>query len=35
MIETHSQHPQKFNVWTGILGSRVLGFFLYWWEFHS
>jgi len=25
MVEAHLQHPQKFNVWTRILGDRVLG----------
>jgi len=27
MIETHSQHLQKLNVWTRILGDRVFGLF--------
>lgn len=25
MIETHTQRPEKLNVWTGFLGDRVIG----------
>jgi len=25
MVEAHSQHPQKFNIWTRILSNRVFG----------
>lgn len=24
-IETHTQHPQKLNVWAGIIGNQVIG----------
>ena len=25
MEETHTQHPQKANVWAGIIGDRIIG----------
>ncbi|XP_025267674.1 uncharacterized protein LOC112639065 [Camponotus floridanus] len=25
MIEAHTQHPEKLNVWTGLLAERVIG----------
>ncbi|XP_025264625.1 uncharacterized protein LOC112637997 [Camponotus floridanus] len=25
MIEAHTQHPEKLNVWTGLLADRVIG----------
>uniref|UniRef100_V5GPD3 Transposable element Tc3 transposase n=1 Tax=Anoplophora glabripennis TaxID=217634 RepID=V5GPD3_ANOGL len=25
MMEAHTQHPQKVNVWAGIVGNRILG----------
>jgi len=28
MVEIHSQHARKLNVWTGILNDRVFGLFL-------
>lgn len=25
MIEAHTQHSEKLNVWTGLLADRVIG----------
>ncbi|KAJ8934777.1 hypothetical protein NQ318_008666 [Aromia moschata] len=29
IIETHTQHPQKLNVWAGIVANRIIGPFLF------
>ncbi|KAJ8945054.1 hypothetical protein NQ318_019052 [Aromia moschata] len=29
IIEAHTQHPQKLNVWTGIVANRIIGHFFF------